>query len=79
MTDGFDWAGKIMVVAGLALAAVGGLIVLMSRLTGGHGLPGDIVVRRPGVTVYIPLATAIVLSIVLSLVLTLLGILWPRR
>jgi hypothetical protein len=36
-------------------------------------LPGDLIIRRDGVVVYIPLATSILLSIVLSLLLRLAG------
>jgi hypothetical protein len=38
-------------------------------------LPGDFVVKRPGFTLYAPLATSIVVSLVLTLLLTL----WSRR
>ncbi len=36
----------------------------------GRLLPGDIVIRRPGFTLYLPLATMIVLSLALS------GLMW---
>jgi hypothetical protein len=38
-------------------------------------LPGDIIWRREGVTVYVPLATMILVSLVLTL---LLNIIWRR-
>ena len=55
---------------GLALAAIGFLLVLVGRsnLPIGH-LPGDIVYRGKHTTFYFPLATSILLSVVLSLVL----------
>jgi hypothetical protein len=71
--------GKLMVVAGLALAALGGLFMLGSRvpwLRFGR-LPGDIAVERPGFGLYFPIATMILLSIVLTLVMWLFNM-WRR-
>lgn len=59
---------------GLVLALVGVALLVAQRLGLGR-LPGDIVVKRPGLTFYAPLAT----SIIVSLVLTLLLNLWARR
>jgi uncharacterized protein HemY len=58
--------GKVLVVAGLLIAGIG--IVMMLGFPLGR-LPGDLVYRRGGTTVYVPIATSIVLSIVLTLVL----------
>ncbi len=56
--------GLILVVAGLAMWGLGSL--------GWFGrLPGDIYVRRGGMTFYFPLATCILLSIIVSLLLML--------
>ena len=63
--------GKLLVVVGVVIVALG--VVLMMGLPLGR-LPGDIVYRRGGSTVYIPLATSILLSVVLTLVL-----MWLRR
>jgi len=57
---------KMLVVAGILIAGIG--VVLMLGVPLGR-LPGDIVYRRGGMTVYFPIATSVLLSIVLSLVL----------
>jgi uncharacterized protein HemY len=57
---------KMLVVVGLLIAGIG--VVLMLGVPLGR-LPGDIVYRRGGTTVYFPIATSVLLSIVLSLVL----------
>jgi len=49
---------------------VGGLLLLFSRF-GMSRLPGDIVIRRRHVVVYMPVGLMIVVSLVLTLVLTL--------
>ena len=58
--------GKTLVLVGLAIAALG--LVMMLGVPLGR-LPGDFYVRRGGFTFYFPLATSIVLSILLTLVL----------
>ena len=58
--------GKVLVFAGLLIAGIGVLIMLGVPL---GRLPGDVVYRRGGTTVYLPIATSALVSIVLSLVL----------
>ena len=58
--------GKLLLVAGLIVAAVGALI--MVGVPFGR-LPGDFVLRRGGATFYFPLVTSIVISVLLSLAL----------
>ncbi|OLB82818.1 MAG: DUF2905 domain-containing protein [Chloroflexi bacterium] len=52
---------------GVVLVIVGGALMLFGRL---H-LPGDLTFRTGNVTLYLPIATSIVLSIVLTVVLNL--------
>jgi len=63
-------AGKLLLAGGAVLMAVGGALLLASRL-GLTRLPGDLVLRRGNVTVYAPLGLMILLSVVLTLVLNL--------
>jgi hypothetical protein len=63
--------GRTVAVLGVLLVVIGGSLMLFGRL---H-LPGDLVFRRGGVTVYVPIATSIVISIVLTLALNL----WFRQ
>jgi len=66
--------GKALLLFAVVLAVVGGLALLLSRL-GMSRLPGDIVVHRKNVTVYVPLGLSVVLSVILTVVLNLL---WRR-
>jgi len=61
--------GKILIVVGLAIAALGLLVTLGLPL---GRLPGDIVVRRDGFTLYLPIVTSILVSVLLTLLLGLL-------
>jgi hypothetical protein len=60
-------AGRLLLVFGVLLVVIGAALMLFGRL---H-LPGDLAFRSGGVTVYVPLATSIVLSIVATVVLNL--------
>ena len=66
--------GRILVVLGIALAVIGGLIMLLGRSGLPLGrLPGDILYRGKNTTFYFPLATSIVISIVLSVIMFLIS------
>jgi hypothetical protein len=58
---------RFLIVFGLAILLVGLLWPYVSKLGLGR-LPGDIVIERENVTLYIPLATCLLLSLVLSLI-----------
>ena len=58
----------MLLVVGILLALVGGAVMLFGRFQ----LPGDFTFRSGNVTVYIPIATSIILSIILTIVLNFL-------
>jgi hypothetical protein len=58
--------GKTLVFVGLAIAALGLMVMLGVPL---GRLPGDFYVRRGNFSFYFPLATSIILSIILTLAL----------
>ena len=60
--------GKILVVVGLGIAALGLLMMLGVPI---GRLPGDIYVRRGSFSFYFPLATSIIVSILLTLIFAL--------
>jgi Protein of unknown function (DUF2905) len=59
--------GRLLLVVGVVLVVVGGALMLFGRF---H-LPGDFTFRSGNVTVFVPLATGLVLSIVATIVLNL--------
>ncbi len=78
--DALGGIGKLLVYAGVALAAVGGLLIVIGRTPGAADLfswlgrlPGDISIKRDNVSFYFPLATSVVVSLVLSLLLYLVN------
>ena len=63
---------KLLIIFGAVLVAIGLLWPVISRIGLGR-LPGDIVIERENLRLYIPLATSLLISVVLSLVLWLLN------
>ncbi|MHB9025607.1 MAG: DUF2905 domain-containing protein [Armatimonadota bacterium] len=63
--------GRILLVVAAVLFLMGLLLIGLSKLGLGH-LPGDIVSRRDGVTIYFPIVTMILVSIILTILLNLL-------
>ena len=55
--------GKFLIGAAVGLLVLGGVFLLLGRL-GLDRLPGDLVFRRGGLTVYFPLGLMILLSVV---------------
>ena len=62
--------GRLFIVIGLVIAAVGVLITLGLPI---GRLPGDFSFRRGNFSFYFPLATCILASIILTLLLMLFG------
>jgi len=61
-------AGRLLLLVGVLMIVVGGALMLFGRF---H-LPGDITFKSGSATVYIPIATSIILSVVLTVVLNVL-------
>ncbi len=67
--------GRLLLFAGLALVALGALLMLSDRIPIFNWigrLPGDLLIRRGNTTIFIPIVTSIVLSVVLSIVLSII-------
>jgi fumarate reductase subunit D len=62
--------GRLLIFAGLALAALGVIVLLINKLDVPLGrLPGDIVYRGKNTTFYFPWVTCLLISVVLTLIL----------
>ena len=66
-----DQIGRMLLVGGLVIAGLGVILLVAGRLPFLGRLPGDITISRDNMTIYIPIATSIVLSLLLTLVLSL--------
>jgi hypothetical protein len=66
--------GRLLVILGVALLAIGGIVMLLGRPGLPRGkLPGDFLYRGKNTTFYFPLASSILISVVLSIVLFVIG------
>jgi uncharacterized membrane-anchored protein len=63
---------KVLIILGVVLIAFG-LAWLAGERLGLGRLPGDIVIEREGLRIYIPLTTSLIISVVLSLILWFFG------
>jgi hypothetical protein len=63
--------GKVLLISAAVLAVIGGGLLLASKI-GLDRLPGDILIRREGLTIYIPLGLMVVVSLAGTLLLMLL-------
>jgi hypothetical protein len=59
--------GKLLILFGLVLVAVGALLTLAGRLPWLGRLPGDISYKGEHVAFYFPIVTCLLVSVVLSL------------
>ena len=62
--------GRLLLVAGIVVAAVGGFLALGGRLPFGR-LPGDISVQGQGGGFFFPIVSCLALSVVLTVVVNL--------
>jgi hypothetical protein len=63
--------GRLLLVAGLLVAAVGAAMLLLPQLPWLGRLPGDIHVERENFSFHFPLVTCLVVSAVLTLLLNI--------
>ncbi len=65
--------GKILLLLGTVFLILGALLTLLGKEGGVLGwigrLPGDLMIKRENFTLYVPLATSLVLSIIGSILM----------
>ena len=65
--------GRVLIVAGVVIAAVGVVLVFVGRVPWLGRLPGDIHVERDHWSFHFPIVTSLLLSVVLTLVFYVIG------
>ena len=70
--EGLEAVGKMLVLGGLGMSAIGGILWAVARLPGLKDLPGTIRIERPGFSCVVPVLASIILSVLLTVVLNLL-------
>lgn len=62
---------KTLIIIGIAVIIIGIAWPWLARLPIGR-LPGDIIIDRPGMKIYIPVTTMVLVSVILSVVMWIL-------
>ena len=73
MVNEIQHIGKVFIILGVIIIAIGGFLLLSGKLPWIGRLPGDILIQKKNFTFYFPLATSILLSLLLTLIFWLLG------
>jgi hypothetical protein len=63
--------GRLLIALGLALLAVGVVLALAPKIPLLGRLPGDLLFRKGGVTIFAPLVTMLLLSLALTALVNL--------
>jgi hypothetical protein len=64
--------GRVLIIIGLLVAAVGALFTLAGKIPWLGRLPGDIFIKKGNFTFFLPITTCILLSALISFILWLL-------
>lgn len=68
----FEGLGKLLIYIGIIIVLIGGFFLLMARLPWIGKLPGDLVIRKNGFAIYIPITTMIIVSLFLTVLFNLI-------
>jgi hypothetical protein len=59
---------KLLIITGAVIVVIGVVLLFADKIPFIGKLPGDFYIKKKNFTIYIPLATSILLSILLSLI-----------
>ena len=63
--------GRLLLIVGVVLVVVGVFLTLGNKIPLVGRLPGDLVFRKDGLTLFVPLATMLLLSLALTVLVNL--------
>jgi Protein of unknown function (DUF2905) len=75
--DGLEGVGRLLLLGGVILGALGLVLIFAPNLPLIGRLPGDIRIETDTVRIYLPFGTMLVVSLILTIVLNLVG--WVGR
>jgi hypothetical protein len=61
--------GKVLLLFAAVFGVIGLLLIIMGNVPFLGKLPGDLVIRRGGVTFFFPIVTSLLLSVVLTILI----------
>lgn len=75
MMQGLGSLGKMLILFGAGLIAIGIFLLILHKIPFMGRLPGDIYIQKKNFTFYFPLASSIFLSLLFSLIMWV----WSKR
>ena len=67
--SGFEGIGKILTIVGIIIVVLGLIFVLGDRIPFLGQLPGDILIKKDGISFYFPVVTFLLVSVVLTIII----------
>ena len=64
--------GKTLIIVGIVIAVLGLLLAFGARIPFLGRLPGDILIRKDGISFYFPIVSLLLLSALLTLIINLI-------
>jgi hypothetical protein len=68
--------GRLLIGVGLVLIVIGALLLFAGRVPWLGRLPGDILIERENVRIFIPIGTMLLLSLLLTVIANLVARFW---
>lgn len=75
---GLEGIGKALIIAGIVIAVLGAVLVFGGRIPFFGKLPGDIMIKKDGVSFYFPIVSLLILSVLLTIILNLISRFWGK-
>ena len=69
---GLEGIGKVLIIVGIVIAALGLLFAFGARIPLLGKLPGDILIRKDGISFYFPIVTLLLLSALLTIIINII-------
>ena len=70
---GLEGIGKTLIIVGIVIAGLGLLLAFGERIPFVGKLPGDIVIRKDGISFYFPIVALLLLSALLTLIINVIS------
>ena len=69
---GFEGLGRLLIITGVVIVVLGLLLAFGGRIPLLGKLPGDIWIKKDGISFYFPIVTFLLLSVILTLLINLI-------
>jgi len=66
---GFEGIGRLLIIVGIIIVVLGLVLAFGGRIPFLGKLPGDILIKKDGISFYFPIVTFLILSLVLTLII----------